>query len=275
MVDLFFRHSDTAQILIFAVCFALVGIVERICVGLPDAAVIRHMSLNALFVFIALPLELVVGVICFGVSRWATDHHFGLMFLQPAWLGLALRSGIVFVLLDLGDYVYHRIMHHTPWLWCFHLVHHTDQIVDSSTTVREHPGETIVRGSFLVLWTLVLGASEEVLLLRQAAESVFAVLSHSAVRMPREFGTWFGFVFVSPNLHHVHHHRALPYTDRNFGGVFSVWDRLFGTFVELEQTHCAFGLDTHGEAQSCARFGSLMTMPIWPKEGRLQPPSGP
>jgi len=269
MVEFLSLHSDAAEILIFAACFALVGTVERLCVGRPNGAVIRHMSLNALFILVALPLELIVGLVCFGVSRWAVAHHFGLLFLLPAWCGPVLQFAVAFVVLDLGDYVYHRFMHHTPWLWRFHLVHHTDQTVDSSTTVREHPGDTIVRGSFLVFWTLVLGASEEVLLCRQAAESVFAVLSHSAVRMPTVLASWLGSVFVTPNLHHVHHHRALPYTDRNFGGVFSVWDRLFGTFAELEQSKCTFGLDTHEDAKSCARFGSLMLMPIRAKQGPL------
>ena len=261
MADFFFRHCDAAQILIFAGCVSILWAVEHVLIALPEGAKLRHTSLNALFVLTALPVELVLSVVCLGASRWAASHQFGLVRLFPeqdAWL----RYGLVFLLLDLGDYVYHRFMHHTPWLWRFHLVHHTDQVVDSSTTVREHPGETIVRGLFLVLWTVLLGASYEVLLLRQAAETVSAVLAHSAVRMPRRLARCLGWLFVTPNLHHVHHHFVLPYTDKNFGGVLSVWDRLFGTFAELEEEDCVFGLDTHMEPKSCARFGSLMGMPF-------------
>ena len=262
MADFFFRHSDAAQILIFAGCVSILWAVERVLIALPDGTKLRHSSLNALFVLTALPVELGLSAACLAASHWATTMHFGLVWLFPAPDGVWLRYGLVFVLLDLGDYVYHRFMHHTPWLWRFHLVHHTDQVVDSSTTVREHPGETIVRGLFLVLWTLLLGASYEVLLLRQAAETVSAVLAHSAVRMPQRLAHWLGFVLITPNLHHVHHHYVLPYTDQNFGGVLSIWDRLFGTFAELEEADCVFGLDTHMEPEPCASFASLIGMPF-------------
>ena len=166
------------------------------------------------------------------------------------------------MLLDLCDYLYHRIMHHVPTLWRFHLVHHTDQVVDSSTTVREHPGESLVRGSFLVLWTFLLGASFEVLLMRQTAETVSAVLAHSALRLPPRIGRVAGWLFITPNLHHVHHHFELPYTNCNYGGVFSVWDRLFGTFAELSEVDTVFGLDTHMAPAPTQAFGCLIAMPF-------------
>ena len=262
MAEFFFRHSDAAQILIFAACVSILWAVEHVLVAVPEGAKLRHTSLNALFVLTALPVELGLSVVCLGASHWAASHHVGLVWLFPAPDNAWLRYGLVFVLLDLGDYVYHRFMHHVPWLWRLHLVHHTDQIVDSSTTVREHPGETIMRGLSLVVWTLLLGASYEVLLLRQAAETVSAVFAHSAVRMPKGIAWWIGFVFVTPNLHHVHHHYVLPHTDRNFGGVLSIWDRLFGTFGELEKEDCVFGLDTHMSPAPCASFGSLLAMPF-------------
>lgn len=262
MTDFFFRHADAAQILLFAGCVSILWAVEHVLIALPGGDKLRHSTLNALFVLTALPIELVLSVACLGASHWASSHHVGLVWLFPDPGSPWLRYGVVFVLLDLGDYVYHRFMHHTPWLWRFHLVHHTDQVVDSSTTVREHPGETIIRGMFLVLWTLLLGASYEVLLLRQAAETVSAVLAHSAVRMPERLAVGLGWLFVTPNLHHVHHHHVLPYTDRNFGGVLSIWDRLFGTFAELEAADCVFGLDTHMAPEPCARFTSLIGMPF-------------
>ena len=262
MADFFFRHADAAQILIFACCVSILWAVEHVLVSRPEGEKLRHAVLNALFVLTALPIELVLSIVCLGAAHWAANQHFGLVRLFPDPDNAWLRFGLVFVLLDLGDYVYHRFMHHVPWLWRLHLVHHTDQVVDSSTTVREHPGETIMRGAFLVLWTVLLGASYEVLLLRQAAETVSAVLAHSAVRMPKGAAHWLGLVFVTPNLHHVHHHYALPYTDRNFGGVLSIWDRLFRTFAELEAEACVFGLDTHMEPARCAGFGRLMGMPF-------------
>ena len=262
MSDFFVRHADAAQIVIFAVAISGLWLVERIVVAVPDGEKLRHTGVNALFIATALPIELVLSTACLWVSHWVIAHHWGLAALLPAPGSLWVKYVFVFVALDLGDYLYHRLMHHIPALWRFHLVHHTDQVVDSSTTAREHPGESAVRSAFLVLWTFVLGASFEVLLLRQAAETVSAVLAHSAIRLPSWLARPLGWVLITPNLHHVHHHYVLPYTDRNFGGVLSVWDRMFGTFAELDEAHTVFGLDTHMARERAAAFTSLVAMPF-------------
>jgi sterol desaturase/sphingolipid hydroxylase (fatty acid hydroxylase superfamily) len=54
-----------------------------------------------------------------------------------------------------------------------------------------------------------------------------------------------GWVFITPNLHHTHHHARLPGTNCNYGDVFSIWDRLFGTYVDMPSEDTVFGLDTH------------------------------
>lgn len=61
-------------------------------------------------------------------------------------------------------------------------------------------------------------------------------------------------VFITPNLHHVHHHFEKPYTDCNYGDVFSFWDRLFGTFRRLPRELLTFGLDTHNTSQREKEF---------------------
>ncbi len=266
MSDFFVRHADAAQILVFAVAISTLWLVERVVVAVPDGEKLRHTGVNAPFVATALPIELVLSTACLWVSHWAINHHWGVAALLPAPDSIWVKYLFVFVALDLGDYLYHRLMHHIPALWRFHLVHHTDQVVDSSTTVREHPGETAVRSAFLVLWTFVLGASFEVLLVRQAAETVSAVLAHSALRLPCWIARPLEWVLITPNLHHVHHHYVLPYTDRNFGGVLSLWDRLFGTFAELDAADTVFGLDTHMARDSAASFARLIAMPFVPRD---------
>ncbi len=263
MVAFFVQHADLTQILLYASVVTALWLVENGAAVHPGRQKLDHTGLNMLFVLTALPIELALGMLCLGVSHWCAGEHWGLTALLPdnSWA----RDLVVFVALDLLDYVYHRIMHHVPLLWRFHLVHHTDRVVDSSTSVREHPGESIVRGGFLVLWTFVLGASFEVLLLRQAAETVFTILSHCALRLPIRTGRVLGLMFITPNLHHVHHHFELPFTDRNFGGVFSVWDRLFGTFAELAEAQTTFGLDTHMGVER--GFSSLIAMPFATDDG--------
>ena len=262
MADFILRHADLTQILLFAGAISVLWAVEHVVIALPEGEKLRHTGVNALFALTALPIELVLSAACLAASRETLDHGLGLVNLFPDPSSAWVKYGLVFVALDLFDYVYHRLMHHVPPLWRFHLVHHTDQLVDSSTTVREHPGETAIRSAALVLWTVLLGASFEVLLMRQAAETVCAILAHSALRMPPRAARIIGLVFVTPNLHHVHHHNVLPYTDSNFGGVFSIWDRLFGTFAELSPEETVFGLDTHMDAAHVEDFGRLVVMPF-------------
>lgn len=262
MFEFFVQHPEATQIALFALAVSILWAIEHVVLAHDGGDKLRHSAVNAIFVLTALPSELLLSVTCLGASHWAAAHRWGLVALFPHPDNPWIKYGLIFIALDLCDYCYHRVMHHVPALWRFHLVHHTDQIVDSSTTVREHPGESAVRGSFLVLWTLVLGASFEVLLLRQAAETVSAILAHSALRLPPRLARIVGTVFITPNLHHVHHHFALPYTDRNFGGVFSIWDRMFGTFAELSEQETVFGLDSHMAPEPTRRFSSLITMPF-------------
>ena len=136
-------------------------------------------------------------------------------------------------------------MHQIPWLWRFHLVHHTDTVMDVSTTLREHPGETLLRNGFLLIGVLACGASFEMLILRQTIQTFSNILSHTSLRLPANIARVLGWLFITPNLHHVHHHFQQPFTNTNYGDTFSIWDRLFGTFAQPSETNSTPGLDTH------------------------------
>jgi sterol desaturase/sphingolipid hydroxylase (fatty acid hydroxylase superfamily) len=71
-----------------------------------------------------------------------------------------------------------------------------------------------------------------------------------------------GWIFITPNLHHVHHHYQRPYTDSNFGDVFSIWDRIFGTYAELPHGATVFGVDTQPNKQVTESFREIVMMPF-------------
>lgn len=71
----------------------------------------------------------------------------------------------------------------------------------------------------------------------------FTYFTHANLKLPDKLDKFIGLIFVSPNMHKVHH-QYLPYTDSNFGNVLSVWDRLFGTLKMLKSHEVSFGLDT-------------------------------
>lgn len=205
----------------------------------------RRARINSLFVLTALPIQFVMSTLCFGAAKWVTGANWGLVHFLKNSEAPSIKYGFMFFALDFLDYVYHRAMHHLPILWRFHLMHHTDLAVDVSTTVREHPGETFIRNCFLMFWVFLMGASIQILIIRQLAETAVNIFSHTSFRLPRRLAQIVGWLFVTPNLHHAHHHYKMPATNRNFGDVFSIWDRLFGTLAALPREELVFGLDTH------------------------------
>ena len=73
------------------------------------------------------------------------------------------------------------------------------------------------------------------------------------------------YFIVSPDMHKVHHHYVLPYTDSNYGNIFSVWDRIFGTFTTLERTKIIYGIDTHMDPKENNALGNLIKIPFQKK----------
>src|SRR5665213_2849847 len=135
-------------------------------------------------------------------------------------------------------------------------------MVDISTTLREHPGENIIRLSFTLLWVFLSGAVFWALLLRQIIQVFTTMFAHINYRLPEEMDNFIGFVFITPNLHQVHHHYKKPYTDSNYGDVLSIWDRMFGTFKKLPAGDLVFGMDTHMKEEDNGNFQSIFKIPL-------------
>lgn len=144
----------------------------------------------------------------------------------------------------------------------FHLVHHCDAVVDVSTTFREHPGENFIRSCLTLVWIFFSGIPFWALLLRQLIQIVSNVFSHVNYRLPEKMDKVIGWIFITPNLHHVHHHYLQPYTDSNYGDVLSIWDRMFGTFHQLASLQVVYGVDTCMDEKEHSKYFSLLKLPF-------------
>ena len=255
-------HACSTQVFLFVTILTSFWLIEKIVSAEPAGRKWRHSSVNALFILSALPIQIAPTMLLIGLSAWVTVHHWGLVYLLPNPSNPWIKYGLMFVALDFLEYVYHVAMHSVSGFWRFHLVHHTDRNLDVSTTVREHPGETVLRNGFQLMWVFICGASFEVVVLRQTVQTLSNILAHTALRLPSRPGRALGWIFITPNLHHVHHHFQLPYTNRNYGDVFSIWDRLFGTFTELAKEDTVFGLDTHMEEAVHGNYLGAVSIPF-------------
>jgi len=256
------KYADLIQVIFYALVIVSFWITERvICTRCPIQNK-KHILLNAKFIFTALPIQLALTTFIILIIGWASAHHWGLIYFIPWHHNAWVYYISLFALLDLGEYVYHLIMHKVDTLWKFHIVHHSDLHVDISTTVREHPGETVIRTCFLMLWVFLLGPAISVLMLRQVFQSFFNIMAHTEFRLGNKLNAALGLIFITPNLHHVHHHYELPYTDCNYGDVLSIWDRLFGTYQKLDKNDVCYGIDTHMDPAINSRFTNVLKIPF-------------
>lgn len=255
------NHATLVQIILYLAVIITIWLAELRLAIISLREKWQHTYVNLKFVMAALPVQLILTFFVIFVSGWVTIHKWGILYLFPHHDSFWIKYVVGFFLMDFFEYVYHVCMHKVKTLWGFHLIHHTDLQMDVSTTIREHPGETFIRVCFQVLWVFLAGASMGLLLLRQTIQTFANLIAHTQYQLPRRADKIFGLLFITPNLHHVHHHFELPYTDCNYGDVFSIWDRMLGTYRELNISEIKFGLDVY-EGHSTTDFPDLVKFPF-------------
>ncbi|GMQ82744.1 MAG: sterol desaturase family protein [Rhodothermia bacterium] len=223
---------------------------------------IRHAVLNIFFTLTTLVVNFSLAFLLVASADYTTSNQIGVLYFisLPTWL----HVGLGLMLLDLiGAYFIHWIEHRVRWLWKFHLIHHTDTHVDVTTGLRHHPGESVFRASFTILGVLVAGVPIGVVLIYQMTSVFFTQISHANIKSPPAVDRLLSYVFVTPNMHKVHHHFSQPLTDTNYGNVLSIWDRLFGTFAEVENTtDLSYGIDTHMKPEEKDELINLLAIPF-------------
>ena len=122
-------------------------------------------------------------------------------------------------------------MHKVKLVWPFHAVHHSDTVLNVSTSLREHPVETCIRLGHYMLSAWFLGTAFWIMTLHQFVQIISKIIIHSNFRLPDKLDKYLSYFIITPNMHHVHHHYTAPYTDSNYGDLFSIWDRMFGTYT--------------------------------------------
>lgn len=224
----------------------------------------RHALVNLFFTATTIVVNFALAFLLLLASDWTVANGVGVLQWVPG-LPPAAQLLVGLLLLDLvSAWLAHWVQHKTPALWRLHLIHHSDREIDTTTANRHHPGESVVRFGFTTLGVLVAGAPMWMVFLYQSLSVVLSQFNHANIALPARLDRALSWVIVTPDMHHVHHHFVLPYTDSNYGNVFSVWDRLFGTFQRLDREALVYGVDTHLDAREHSTVGALLTMPLRP-----------
>ena len=232
-------------------------------VGSFDSSIIITLAVPAFFVliFIELVYGLVAGKNNYRLNDSFTSISLGLISRYIPLLGLGLQGAafayvaqyynlklfsasslwvwiFAFFLYDFCYYWMHRLHHEVKVLWATHVVHHHGEEFNLSTALRQTSTGFLWKWIFY-LPIFIVGIPPEVFVTVAGINLVYQFWVHTE-HIPK-LG-WYEYVFVSPSNHRIHHAQNKHYVDANYGGVFILWDRIFGTYKEeMEELKPIYG----------------------------------
>ncbi len=226
------------NLIVAAVPFFILAIIVEWLYGLA-----RHRntfrlsdSISSLFLGVLSQARRFVTLGVGGYVYYLVTAHFSLdLMAADHWFTWVLAT----VLYDLCYYWQHRMGHERTLLWAAHVAHHQSEDYNLTTALRQ------TSTGFLLDWVFyipmfLLGIPAEVVVTVAAINLIYQFWVHTE-HVPK-LG-WYEWVFVTPSNHRVHHAQNDIYLDRNYGGIFILWDRLFGTFQEeLESEPPVYGI---------------------------------
>ncbi|MEM6357192.1 MAG: sterol desaturase family protein, partial [Pseudomonadota bacterium] len=177
---------------------------------------------------------------------------------------LWLEVLLVFVVLDFAIWAQHVASHKIPILWRLHRVHHSDRDIDVTTAIRFHPLEIAFSMILKIGLVYALGAPVVAVLLFEVVLNGAAMFNHANLRLPRGLDRWLRFAIVTPDMHRVHHSIDRAEHDANYGFNLSVWDRLFGTYIDQPaggHEGMTIGLEPHQD-EGPTRLGWTLAFPF-------------
>ena len=224
----------------------------------------QHAIPNLFFTVTTIIINFVLAFLLLMSADWVMANNFGILnWLPEIPLWSYINLGVLFM--DFfGAYLPHLVEHKVKPLWMVHLVHHTDHHVDTTTANRHHPLESVIRFAFTLFGVFVIGVPIGIVMLYQSLSLVATQFTHANIKLPKQIDKALSYFLVSPDMHKVHHHYVLPYTDSNYGNIFSIWDRLLGTYMHLDREKLVYGVDVFPDEVENGQITNLLKQPFQP-----------
>lgn len=173
-----------------------------------------------------------------------------------------IRNIAGFLILDYGNYLWHRMSHHFPFLWRFHQVHHSDLDLDVSTAFRFHVGEILPSTIFRAAVVCLSGISWRWVLYYEIAFEAANNFHHSNLKLPEKLAESLTDYIVTPAMHGIHHSIIRDETDSNYSVIFSCWDRLHQSLnLDIPQEEINIGVPAFRSEKDLGII-NLMLMPF-------------
>ena len=223
----------------------------------------RWFSHFFLVIFGVVAARLMIPTGLAAVAIYAQNNNLGMW--NQISITLWLTVPISLLLLDCLIYWQHRFFHHIPIFWRIHKVHHADPHLDASTGLRFHPLEIALSLVVKIAAVLILGAPVLSILIFEISLNATSIFTHSNIKLPVKFDKLLRTLIVTQTMHRIHHSQIVSETNSNFGFNLSIWDRLFGSYIEAGQNGddgIKLGLKEYSNPQTNTSLKALLLMPF-------------
>ena len=181
-------------------------------------------------------IKAVLGLTAVIIGYGFMFEHFAIVEAETTWLTYILAL----VGMDFATYWYHRLAHHVNIFWNRHVIHHSGEEFNMATALRQSISKFVNISVFFLLPAALLGVPPKIIAIVTPFHLYVQVWYHTI--HVGKLG-WLEYIIVTPSQHRVHHAVNKIYQDKNLSPVFSIWDRLFGTFQEeLDEEPCIYGI---------------------------------
>jgi len=219
--------------------------------------VVRNLALGAMSMAV---IRLIETPLVTPLAERARARRRGLVQYLPGreWLG----DAAAFLLMDYTIYLWHVATHRVPFLWRFHLVHHVDLDLDSTTALRFHAADMAISAPYRAAQVALIGVSPRALMVWQNWFFLSVLFHHSNLRLPLRWERMLARVLTTPRMHGIHHSTVRQETDSNWSSGLALWDHLHGTFrLDVPQRAIAIGVPAYRDPRE-TRLGPALRLPF-------------
>jgi len=211
--------------------FLLLFILERIIPQVNKDIVekrhdINNIGLGVINLFIGRYFALFT---VYALAKYIENMEVGVINMISLDSKLKLLLGVIF--LDCVNYWWHRLLHRISFLMCFHNVHHTDRLLNVSSSLRFHFFEVLMGHLFKLPFILLMGIPVEAILFYDVIFNINVYFHHSNIKINRNLDIFLSKIIVTPYIHRIHHSLKWKESNSNYSSFLILWDKIFKTYT--------------------------------------------
>ncbi|ALP53725.1 fatty acid hydroxylase [Candidatus Tenderia electrophaga] len=259
------QHEVTIRLSFFFGVFALMALWEIVAPRrvLTVSKAVRWINNLGLVFFNSIVLRLIFPAAAVGMAVFTAENGWGL--LNHFQISFPLAVMISVVAMDFVIYLQHVLVHAVPTLWRLHRVHHADLDYDVTTGARFHPIEIILSMLIKFATIVVLGPPIAAVVIFEVVLNAMAMFNHGNVRLPLALDRVLRLIVVTPDMHRVHHSVEDNEANSNFGFNLSIWDRIFGTYIDQPRdghVGMTIGIHQYRAAKQVSWLPGMLALPF-------------